>query len=199
MQQQTTINKIFKQKKIELANQQQNRKVKIKIDTTIPSKLLANESEDEGKSSNPSKTSIAAHPRQKQYQIDRPAPFKKGKLNQNNKNTTLTSTRLRPRTARPHQRESETIIPPGTSINRMAAKTRKDFMPTTSTNKRIRVASGLDTTQTNMTPRQNTSRLSWPVHKRYTHTQQTQRSHTIKSSHSHKNLHRRFTRFLQSS
>ena len=64
MQQQTTINKIFKQKKIELANQQQNRKVKIKIDTTIPSKLLANESEDEGKSSESSKQSIAAHPRQ---------------------------------------------------------------------------------------------------------------------------------------
>ena len=198
MQQQTTINKIFKQKKTELANQQQNRKVKIKIDTTIPSKLLANESEDEGKSSNPSKTSIAAHPRQKQYQIDRPAPFKKGKLNQDNKNTTLTSPRQRPRTASPHQRENKMIIPPGTSINRVA-KTQKDFMPTTSTNKRIRVASGLDTTQTNMTPHQNTSRLSWPVHKRYTHTQQTQRSHTIKSSHSQKNLHRRFTRFLQSS
>ena len=64
-------------KKKELANQQQHRKVKIKIDTTIPSKLLANESEDEGKSSNPSRTSIAAHPQQKQYQTDRPAPFRK--------------------------------------------------------------------------------------------------------------------------
>ena len=62
VRQQTSINKLFKQKKRELANQQQKRQVRIKIDTTIPPKLLTNEPEDEGKSNGTSKQSRAVSP-----------------------------------------------------------------------------------------------------------------------------------------
>ena len=61
-QQHTSINKLFKQKKRELATQQQKRKVRIKIDKIIPPKLPANESEDEGKSNGTGKQSLAAPP-----------------------------------------------------------------------------------------------------------------------------------------
>ena len=136
VQQQASINKLFKQKKRELANQQQMRQVRIKIDTTIPPKLLANESEDEGKSNGTSKQLLAASPpRQKQNQKAWPTPFEKGKQHLNNKNTTLTWTRLKPQPTRPCQRESKTIIPPGTLINRMPVKTERILCLQHQTNK----------------------------------------------------------------
>ena len=64
-QQHTSINKLFKQKKRELATQQQKRKVRIKIDTTTPPKLLTNESEDEGKSNGTGVKLLAASSQQK--------------------------------------------------------------------------------------------------------------------------------------
>ena len=166
-----------------------------------PPKLLANKSEDEGKSNGTSKQLLAAHthPQQKQKQKAWPTPYEKGKQHLNNKHTTLTLTRPRPQTACPCQRRSKTIILPGTLINCMPAKTERILCLQHQPNKQICVASGLDTTQANMTPRQNTSLLLWPVHKRSKYTQHTPRSHTIKPSQSNKTLHRRFTRLLRSS
>ena len=129
-QNQTSINKLFKQKKRELITQQQKREVKLKIETKTPTKLLANESADEGKSTNNGTKTIVAAPTQKQTGPSRPPPFEKGKHIP--KQHKLTSKRASP----PNRGRRATTSNPPTGLSQTTSirpHRTKDFMQTATT------------------------------------------------------------------